>query len=78
MKWLIAALIVLSGPAFADNTGPLPQTGMEQPGKTNGAKENGAMDTTGMSPTKGNMKREKDGGPAKNDGEAKEPAPPKR
>jgi hypothetical protein len=50
----------LSGAAFAQNTGPAPQTGMEQPGMTNGAKPNGAMDTTGMSPTKGNMKREKD------------------
>ena len=63
MKMLVAALIVLAGPAFADNTGPLPQSGKEQPGMTNGAKPSGAMDTTGMSPTKGNVKREKDGAP---------------
>jgi hypothetical protein len=31
---------------------------------TNGAKENGSMDTTGMSSTKGNVKREKDGAPS--------------
>ena len=31
----------------------------------NGAKENGAMDTTGMSATKGNIKRDKDGEAAK-------------
>jgi len=38
---------------------------MDKPGVTNGAKQNGAMATTGMSPTKGNMKREKDGAPSK-------------
>lgn len=65
MKTLIAviALTVMCGSAFAQNTGPAPQTGMEKPGMTNGAKENGKMDTTGMSNTKGNMKREKDGSP---------------
>jgi hypothetical protein len=65
MKKLLAALIVLAGPAFADNTGPSPQAGKDQPGMTKGAKESGAMDTTGMSPSKGNMKREKDGAPAR-------------
>ena len=61
---VISALTVLCGPAFAQNTGPAPQTGMEKPGMTDGAKENGAMDTTGMSTTKGNIKRNKDGAPA--------------
>jgi hypothetical protein len=37
---------------------------MEKPGTTNGAKPDGSMDTTGMSSTKGNIKREKDGAPA--------------
>jgi hypothetical protein len=66
MRKLIAvtALSLMCGATFAQNTGPAPQTGMEKPGMTNGAKPNGAMDTTGMSPTKGNMKREKDGAPS--------------
>jgi len=68
MKKLIiaTALTILCGSAFAQNTGPTPQTGMEKPGTTNGAKENGAMDTTGMSATKGNIKRDKDAAPAPN------------
>lgn len=49
---------------LAQNTGPAPQAGMEKPGMTNGAKQDGSMDTTGMSPAKGNIKREKDGAPA--------------
>jgi hypothetical protein len=66
MKRLIAvtAFTVMCGTAFAQNTGPAPQSGMEKPGMTDGAKENGSMDTTGMSGTKGNIKREKDGAPA--------------
>lgn len=66
MKQLIAvaALTLIWGSAFAQNTGPAPQTGMEKPGMTNGARENGSMDTTGMGTTKGNVKREKDGAPA--------------
>ena len=60
----VTAVTLLCGPAFAQNTGPAPQTGMEKPGMTNGARENGSMDTTGMSVTKGNIKREKDGAPA--------------
>lgn len=66
MKKLISivALMFLCGPAFAQNTGPTPQAGMDKPGMTNGAKESGAMDTTGMSPAKGNIKRDKDGAPA--------------
>ena len=68
MKLVVAtAIVVISGAAFAQNTGPAPQTGMEKPGMTSGAKESGAMDTSGMSPTKGNMKREKDGAPGKKD-----------
>ena len=66
MKKLITvmALALTSGAAFAQNTGPAPQSGMEKPGTTNGAKPDGSMDTTGMSSTKGNIKREKDGAPA--------------
>ena len=69
MKKLIAVttLALLCGSAFAQNTGPAPQTGMEKPGTTDGAKESGAMDTTGMSTTKGNIKRDKDGAPAPKD-----------
>ena len=47
----IAAFTVVCGAAFAQNAGPAPQTGMEKPGMTNGAKEDGSMDTTGMSGT---------------------------
>ena len=43
---------------------PAPQTGMEKPGTTNGAKPDGSMGTTGISATKGNIKRGKDGAPA--------------
>jgi hypothetical protein len=63
----VGTLTFLCGSALAQNTGPAPQTGMEKPGMTNGAKENGAMDTRGMSATKGNIKRDKDGAPAKKD-----------
>ena len=66
MKKLIAvtAFSLISGAAFAQNTGPVPQTGMEKPGMTDGAKPDGSMDTNGMSSTKGNIKRDKDGAPA--------------
>lgn len=66
MKTLMAvtAFALMCGVASAQNTGPAPQTGMEKPGTTNGAKPDGSMDTTGMSSTKGNIKREKDGAPA--------------
>ena len=66
MKKLIAitAFALISGAAFAQNTGPAPQSGMEKPGVTDGAKPDGSMDTTGMSSTKGNIKRDKDGAPA--------------
>ena len=54
MKKLITvtALTFLCGSAFAQNTGPAPQTGMEKPGTTSGAKPDGSMDTTGTSATK--------------------------
>jgi len=66
MKSLIAvtAFAVICSPAFAQNAGPAPQSGMEKPGMTDGAKESGSMDTTGMNTTKGNVKRERDGSPA--------------
>ena len=69
MKKLIAVatLALLWGSAFAQNAGPAPQTGMERPGTTSGAKPDGSMDTTGMSATKGNIKRDKDGAPAPKD-----------
>jgi hypothetical protein len=69
MKQLIAVatLALLCGSTFAQNTGPAPQTGMERPGTTSGAKPDGSMDTTGMSATKGNIKRDKDGAPAPKD-----------
>lgn len=65
---LASALALLPGIALADNTGPLPQSGMDKPGMTNGAKQSGAMDTTGMSTTKGNIKRDKDQAPAAKNG----------
>jgi len=66
MKRLIAvaAFTLMFGSAFAQNTGPAPQSGMEKPGMIDGARENGSMDTTGMSSTKGNVKRERDEAPA--------------
>ncbi|MBT1510947.1 hypothetical protein KIP88_10565 [Bradyrhizobium sp. SRL28] len=63
----VTALTLLCGSAFAQNTGPAPQTGMEKPGTTNGAKPDGSMDRTGISATKGNIKRDKDGAPAPKD-----------
>jgi hypothetical protein len=66
MKRLIAvtAFTLMCGAALAQDKGPAPQSGMDKPGMTDGAKQNGSMETTGMSTTKGNMKREKDGAPA--------------
>jgi len=63
----VTAFALMCGLAFAQNTGPAPQTGMEKPGTTNGAKPDGSIDTTGMSATKGNIKRDKDGAPAPKD-----------
>ena len=66
MKKILAAVAVVftCGSASAQDAGPAPQSGLEKPGMTDGAKRNGAMDTTGMSTTKGNVKRDKDGSPA--------------
>jgi hypothetical protein len=66
MKNIVAAvaLALMGGSASAQDAGPAPQSGMEKPGMTDGARQNGAMDTTGMNTTKGNVKREKDGAPA--------------
>ena len=60
----IAAFGLVSGAAFSQNAGPAPQSGMDKPGMTDGAKPNGSMDTTGVNATKGNVKRETDGSPA--------------
>lgn len=59
-----AALALMYGSALAQNTGPAPQSGMEKPAMTNGARRNGAMDTSGMSGAKGNVTRETDDAPA--------------
>jgi hypothetical protein len=59
-----AAFSLTCSLACAQNNGPAPQSGMDKPGMTNGAKEDGSMDTTGMSTTKGNIKRDKDSAPA--------------
>jgi len=75
MKKLIVAtaLTLMCGSAFAQNTGPQPQTDtMQRPGTTNpnmdkGSMNNGSMgNTTGMNSDKGNPKKEmsKDGSPA--------------
>ena len=64
---IVTAVALLCGSAFAQNSGPAPQTSMEKPGTTTGAKPDGSMDTTGMSATKGNIKRDKDGAPAPKD-----------
>lgn len=66
MKRLMAviAFSLMCGSALAQDKGPAPQSGMDKPGMTEGAKQNGSMDTTGMSSAKGNIKRENDGAPA--------------
>jgi hypothetical protein len=67
MRKLVAALLLFSAPAFAQNTGPLPQTGLEQPEVVKAAKESGAMDTTKGKDTTGmskhGMKKQKPGEP---------------
>jgi hypothetical protein len=57
----------MSAPAYAQDTGPAPQTGKEHPEVLRGAKESGAMDTTmdkGKGTTGVNKKsgEKKDGG----------------
>ena len=58
---LVTALALLAGPSLAQDTGPAQQSGMDRPGMTSGTKESGAMNTTGMSTTKGSVKRDKEG-----------------
>ncbi|WOH85151.1 hypothetical protein RX327_19395 [Bradyrhizobium sp. BEA-2-5] len=40
----VTVLTLICGAAFAQNTGPAPQSGMERPENTNGATQSGAMD----------------------------------
>jgi hypothetical protein len=62
MGKLVAALLLLSAPAFAQNSAPLPQTGLEHPEVVKGAKESGAMDTRGKTTTGVNKRsKSKDG-----------------
>jgi hypothetical protein len=59
--FLLSALL-LSAPASAQNSGPLPQTGLDHPEVTKGAKESGAMDTRGKGTTGVNKRsKSKDG-----------------
>jgi hypothetical protein len=68
MKKLAVIFLLLSAPAIGQDKGPLPQTGLEHPEVTKGAKESGAMDirkdkakgTTGM-----NKRPKEKNGPAK-------------
>jgi len=55
MNRAIAATVfaLMCGSALAGDTGPLPQTGKDDPRVTKGAKESGAMDTTGAATNKG-------------------------
>src|SRR5258707_550481 len=39
----VASVSLMCGAAFAQNSGPAPQSGMEKPGMTNGAREDGSM-----------------------------------
>ena len=75
MKKIIAVttFTLMCGSAFAQNTGPQPQTdNMQKPGMTNNNMDKGSMNsgsmnnTTGMNSDKGNPKKEmsKDGSPA--------------
>ena len=64
MKQLIAsaAFALMCGSVFAQNTGPAPQTGMDHPEVTKGAKESGAMDTTGVNTRDGKKHMSKGAG----------------
>lgn len=75
MNKLVVAvtLALISGPAFAQDTGPAPQSGMERPENTHGATPKGSMDTTGMDVKRANESEMK--GTAK--GAAKKDAPKK-
>jgi hypothetical protein len=49
----VTVFALMCGPAFAGDTGPLPQAGKDHPGVTKGARESGAMDTRGAAANKG-------------------------
>ena len=49
----VTVFVLMCGPAFAGDTGPLPQTGKDHPEVTKGAKESGAMDTRGAATKSG-------------------------
>lgn len=55
MKAIVAitALTLMCGQALAGDTGPLPQSGKDHPEVTKGARESGAMETTGKSTRNG-------------------------
>jgi hypothetical protein len=57
MKKLVVILLLLFAPAFAQNSGPLPQAGLDHSEITKGAKESGAMDTRKGKGTTGLNKR---------------------
>ncbi|MDH2381320.1 hypothetical protein [Bradyrhizobium sp. CER78] len=57
---VVGILALICGPAFAQNAGPAPQSGMERPENTNGATPKGAMDTTGMDVKRANESETKD------------------
>ena len=64
MKRLVVIFLLLSAPAFAQDKGPLPQTGLDHPEVTKGAKESGAMDTRkdkGKGTTGTNNRSKRDG-----------------
>ena len=64
MTKLIAVVVftLTCGSAFAQNAGPLPQAGKDHPEVTKGAKESGAMDTTGMNTRDSKKQMSKDAG----------------
>lgn len=57
---VVTVLTLIAGAAFAQDTGPAPQSGMERPENTNGATQSGAMDTTGMDVKRANKSGMKD------------------
>jgi hypothetical protein len=64
VKKLAVIFLLVSAPAFAQDKGPLPQTGLDRPEVTKGAKESGAMDTRkdkGKGTTGMNKRSKKDG-----------------
>ncbi|MHC2334823.1 hypothetical protein [Bradyrhizobium sp. USDA 4454] len=57
---VVTLLSLICSAAFAQNTGPAPQSGMERPENTNGATPRGSMDTTGMDTKRANESETKD------------------